>query len=316
MKRITKCPQCSTAFRVHEEQLTARQGKVRCGACGHVFDAFGSLIESKEDDSPSPLPPATHSSSAEKSPATPPEMPDTSSAYLSIGAATVWPNAANKPKEDPTPSAQPKPASPQSTQPIAATSAQVKSVAPVEQNSTRAQATIVSEPVDQAFDFGSEPADQRSGKGWKISVALMSLLIVLQATYWLRGLIAATFPETQPVIIGLCGAIGCTVPLPRQSDKLTLESSDLQFEQSDLLSFTATIRNRGSIGQAYPSLLLTLTDQRNRPIARRAIHPAEYLGLQPTGVEMIAAAGTLTAQVQIDGRSLGATGYEVLVFYP
>lgn len=309
MKRITKCLQCSTAFRVHESQLTARQGKVRCGACGHIFDAFESLLESMPDERPSAPPPAAQAAVTNAPPAAPPAMADTSSAHLSIGAATVWPTTANT--GHPKPSAPTKP-----VQPVATPSAQVKSAVPIAPISVAPQASAVDEPAEEAFDFGAEPANQRSGRGWKIGVAVMTLVIMLQATYWLRGVIAATFPATQAAVYGFCNAVGCSVPLPRQSDKLTLESSDLQFEQSELLSLTATVRNRGSIGQAYPSLLLTLTDQRNRPIARRAIHPQQYLGVQPSGIEVIAAGSTLTAQVQIDGRSLGAAGYEVLVFYP
>ncbi len=79
MKRITKCLQCSTAFRVHESQLTARQGKVRCGACGHVFDAFESLLESMPDERPSSPPPAAHAAVTNTPPAAPPAMADTSS---------------------------------------------------------------------------------------------------------------------------------------------------------------------------------------------------------------------------------------------
>jgi predicted Zn finger-like uncharacterized protein len=42
-KLTTRCPHCDTAFRVYTEQLAARQGKVRCGACGNVFDAYETL---------------------------------------------------------------------------------------------------------------------------------------------------------------------------------------------------------------------------------------------------------------------------------
>lgn len=40
---LTRCPACDTAFRVSAEQLKAKQGKVRCGQCRHVFDALASL---------------------------------------------------------------------------------------------------------------------------------------------------------------------------------------------------------------------------------------------------------------------------------
>ena len=58
MKLITRCPECRTAFRVHENQLAARQGKVRCGACGFIFDAFASLVEVIQEEPRQPQQPA------------------------------------------------------------------------------------------------------------------------------------------------------------------------------------------------------------------------------------------------------------------
>ncbi|MEO9273871.1 DUF3426 domain-containing protein [Marinomonas sp. 5E14-1] len=39
---ITRCPKCSTAFRVNDEVLSMAKGKVRCGQCFHIFDAHAS----------------------------------------------------------------------------------------------------------------------------------------------------------------------------------------------------------------------------------------------------------------------------------
>lgn len=39
MSMITQCPECSTRFRVSQEQLEAHQGLVRCGRCHATFDA-------------------------------------------------------------------------------------------------------------------------------------------------------------------------------------------------------------------------------------------------------------------------------------
>lgn len=41
----TGCPACTTVFRITPEQLKARQGQVRCGQCGTVFDALVSLVD-------------------------------------------------------------------------------------------------------------------------------------------------------------------------------------------------------------------------------------------------------------------------------
>lgn len=39
----TTCPSCKTRFKINESQLQARQGQVRCGACGQVFNANTTL---------------------------------------------------------------------------------------------------------------------------------------------------------------------------------------------------------------------------------------------------------------------------------
>ena len=40
----TRCPDCGTVFRVTPEQLRIKLGKVRCGQCQFVFNAFDTLI--------------------------------------------------------------------------------------------------------------------------------------------------------------------------------------------------------------------------------------------------------------------------------
>lgn len=42
---LTRCPHCTTTFRVKPEQLKARLGRVRCGQCQTVFNALDSLVE-------------------------------------------------------------------------------------------------------------------------------------------------------------------------------------------------------------------------------------------------------------------------------
>lgn len=41
----TRCPQCSTCFRVTERHLAIAKGKVRCGRCQHVFNATEHAID-------------------------------------------------------------------------------------------------------------------------------------------------------------------------------------------------------------------------------------------------------------------------------
>jgi len=53
----TQCPHCTTLFKVSEEQLSAVNGKVRCGFCYRIFVAEESLLEDlpsidSQEDSP------------------------------------------------------------------------------------------------------------------------------------------------------------------------------------------------------------------------------------------------------------------------
>src|SRR6185503_2586658 len=52
MAMVTRCPACSTTFRVAPPQLQAQQGMVRCGRCLTVFDAFKTLATVEEGVAP------------------------------------------------------------------------------------------------------------------------------------------------------------------------------------------------------------------------------------------------------------------------
>jgi len=43
----TRCPACDTVFRVTSEQLRLKAGKVRCGHCQGVFNAFDQLLSDR-----------------------------------------------------------------------------------------------------------------------------------------------------------------------------------------------------------------------------------------------------------------------------
>lgn len=54
MSLITRCPACTTLFKVVPDQLRVSEGWVRCGQCDEVFDANAHL----QGDVQAPLPPA------------------------------------------------------------------------------------------------------------------------------------------------------------------------------------------------------------------------------------------------------------------
>lgn len=62
----TTCPSCKTRFKINESQLQARQGQVRCGACGQVFNANTTL------EKPTHPPKSTVKVTSSSRPQTPP----------------------------------------------------------------------------------------------------------------------------------------------------------------------------------------------------------------------------------------------------
>ncbi len=48
---FTQCPQCSTSFRISDQNLTAAGGKVQCGKCGKIFNALYTLSKHPLNDS-------------------------------------------------------------------------------------------------------------------------------------------------------------------------------------------------------------------------------------------------------------------------
>ena len=125
-------------------------------------------------------------------------------------------------------------------------------------------------------------------------------------------------PALRPAIAATCEALGADIPLPRRSELVSIEVSDLQTdrEHDNLLALHATLRNRAPYAQAYPTLELSLTDTQDAAIVRRVIKPAEYLSPKIAPDAAFPANGDLAVRLWIDASSVVASGYRLYVFYP
>jgi hypothetical protein len=124
------------------------------------------------------------------------------------------------------------------------------------------------------------PPAPRSNRSWawgSASVLLLALLLA-QSAYFLRDTLVSQLPQTRPGLERMCELLGCSLSLPKNLALLQIVGSDLETEASGRLKLTLTLGNRAGHAQAWPVLVLTLTDQRNRPLARRSFAPTEYLG--------------------------------------
>lgn len=110
MSLTTRCPACSTRFRVVPDQLKISDGWVRCGHCSNVFDATlhlsASLMLSPAAPQPQALPPQVPVPAPVPEPAPPspppsPPLPPPPPPPLPEPAAEVVPVSSPAPVDDP-----------------------------------------------------------------------------------------------------------------------------------------------------------------------------------------------------------------------
>ncbi|MBI4289909.1 MAG: zinc-ribbon domain-containing protein [Betaproteobacteria bacterium] len=278
---ITRCPRCATAFRVSKEQIAAREGNVRCGRCGALFDAHATLR--KQADNPQRAADALPQPDRPVLEETPAPVPEADQ------SAPVAAPPAEVPAEDPAPGANP------ARMPWAARANE--------------------EPES---DFDQSIAPERTRRTGRLALALLVVLLLAQLAFHYRGEIALLAPESKPHIKALCEMLGCELPLPRRAELMSIESSDLRADTAnpEVMVLSASLRNRAAFPQALPALELTLTDLQDRPLARRVLLAQQYLGKAARIEEGFAANSELQLKVFIDAASLGAAGYRLYLFFP
>lgn len=89
----TRCPHCSTVFRIRPEQLSVRGGRVRCGHCQQPFSALSHLEEMEDDEFSAASKPSPEQTSA-PAPAQPAAMPSEPPATPAASAPASKPTEA------------------------------------------------------------------------------------------------------------------------------------------------------------------------------------------------------------------------------
>ncbi|MBO1113179.1 DUF3426 domain-containing protein [Bordetella petrii] len=267
MAMTTRCPQCGTAFKVVPDQLRVRNGLVRCGACGTVFDGRACLVAQIPQAAPS-SPPAPQPEPV--SPALPPAAP-------AAPVLAAVPDAAPAARPEPALGAQP-----------AASPAVLRS-----RSDIRRHDPYVGQPgQDDADAFDDEPADDdeprlpdahagaaaepdtETGAGdthvevepavlgeartryygatdvgrtppefldtdrqnrrhllrslWGYACVLGLLLLALQLLYVYRSAIATAAPPLRPLLASLCRPLDCQIGYARRIERIFITSSSLQ----------------------------------------------------------------------------------------
>jgi predicted Zn finger-like uncharacterized protein len=152
---------------------------------------------------------------------------------------------------------------------------------------------------------------------WAVGSLLLLLVFLAQVLYLLRVELAAQLPSVKSVLTGYCDLLKCSIPLPQKAELMSIESSDMEADpiQSNIVTLSASLRNRASYIQAYPNLELSLTDLQDKAVVRRILIPAEYLKAEneKTG---FGSNREISIQIHLDTMDLKPAGYKLFLFYP
>lgn len=163
-------------------------------------------------------------------------------------------------------------------------------------------------------DYLAEAAPARRWP-WVLSVLLLAAALLLQLGYAYRTELAKYYPDLRPAMEASCERLGCSVELPREADRISIESSDLNPESDkSRLQLAATLKNRAPYAQSYPHLELTLTDVRDQPLIRRVFTPAEYLAKDAPA--SFAPEAEAPVRLMLEVADTNASGYRLYLFYP
>lgn len=170
------------------------------------------------------------------------------------------------------------------------------------------------------FMVEEEPAPPRHRVLWGLGAALLVFLLAAQALLHLRTEIAVLVPDARAPLAQVCARLGCELRLPRRPELMSIETSDLQADgrREGVIVLNAVIRNRAPFPQEYPSLELTLTDERDQALVRRVLAPGDYLqaGLGERAAQGIAPGTEAVLRVNFDASQIKAIGYRLYLFYP
>ncbi|TMG80950.1 MAG: DUF3426 domain-containing protein [Betaproteobacteria bacterium] len=282
-EKFTRCPGCSTIFRVIPQQLALRAGQVRCGHCQTVFDGVASLVS---------LAPQLREAREE------PEYDE-----IAQGPPTVTLRSAHALQLAPDDADQR--VEPAIDEPFG--------------TSGTSQALNAEQAYAARFSW-QEKRERKTVLAWFYATAipLLMLLFAAQALFHFRDAIAAHWPTAKPLLIRMCAVADCKVRPLQDVEHLSIEASDLQADPAHkgLLTLSAMIRNRAPYSVAYPHIDLTLTDTQDQIVVRRAIVPSEYLSGAVDTESGVPGNSELAVKLFIDASATTQAGYQVYLFYP
>jgi len=349
MSLITRCPACSTLFKVVPDQLRVSDGWVRCGQCDEVFDANANLHHEMSGLQVAAAPaqelhealesgnrPAVDSPEERRGlePPIKPEIQPLDTPALPSGGPDASGPVTNRPHDDfleKSPQELSRlesnledlsvmfrePSGAREVEGLANASSQatppryVQSAAPLQADSDGIMLTFLRSPA--SISAWHRP--------WVRAVlSAVSLLLVVamlvQVVVHYRDRIVAQEPGAKEFVQWVCQGLGCRIEPLRQIDSIVIDNSSFAKVRADVYRLTVTLKNVALIAVAIPGLELTLTDMQDQSMVRKVFLAADF-GATPESLEA-GAEFSMTVPVAIKGAGNvdRISGYRLLAFYP
>ena len=344
MSHITRCPACQTLFRVSPEQLNVSQGLVRCGQCRHVFDGrehiVGSLDASvasggSHTDHHPPVPPAP--TPPDTPPDTAPPIPtadfrvdvhhwmhDSLYREKRLSGAIEYTLALPAPVAEPPSDAAAAPSPGNDSLQQAETEAEPVVAQPHTDtdpplDSPQSATTATNDGPDTQPGFIRHAQRQafwrRKSVRAMLSLTAIGLLTLLatQAAVQHSQLIAATYPDSRPLLDRLCQYAQCSTQPLQKLDFLTIDSSSLELTQPRTYTLTWSLRNHAPHWQAAPALEISLLNAAEQATIRRIMPASEWSQTAELAPRSLT---ENTHTLHIDAPDSSIAGYRLMILYP
>lgn len=187
---------------------------------------------------------------------------------------------------------------------------------PTEHAAIRSMTLAEQVMVRQDDTFEEMPVKRRNWL-WVTGILIAITLLFAQALYFFRIPIASQLPSVKPALLAYCHVLRCTVPLPRKTALISIESSSLDADPvlENRISFNALLRNRAAYPLAFPVLALSLNDSQDQPLARRLFLPRDYLPVDENEQNGFVGNHEITIKLGLNTGELRPVGYRLELFY-
>jgi predicted Zn finger-like uncharacterized protein len=323
------CPNCDATFNINEAQLDAALGMVRCGRCLEIFDFRISYIANQSNPQLElPILDEQPEQVSDESILMPEDDERISAALTAARHREIFGDSDSEAEPENHDLAE-------KIKYVLTNEQDIETLLPVEFDDLETLLPVDEHELDSSHDTqltDAEPADTQTEEyheedyeftdetkrtwPWIIASVIFLFGLLAQATYFFRVELAANYPATKPMLNSSCNFLKCVIPLPKNANLMSIESSGLEDAPLNHLILNALLRNHATFAQAFPSLEFTLTDTEDSPQARRIFKPSDYLSSTDNVATGLLPNHEINIKLYLNTTGIKPSGYRLVLFYP